>query len=92
MCSSLSSFLDVLSDIQVNYLLMSRCQTIILCTTYVCRLYVRDVMQNHLLQILALFAMEKPVSTRAEDIRNEKVYHHIVQCCNLCYAVKSVVL
>jgi len=30
-------------------------------------------MQNHLLQILALFAMEKPVSTQAEDIRNEKV-------------------
>jgi len=35
-------------------------------------------MQNHLLQILALFAMEKPVSTRAEDIRNEKVYCHIL--------------
>jgi len=34
---------------------------------------VRDVMQNHLLQILALFAMEKPVTTRAEDIRDEKV-------------------
>jgi len=33
----------------------------------------RDVMQNHLLQILSLFAMEKPVSTMAEDIRNEKV-------------------
>jgi len=30
-------------------------------------------MQNHLLQILSLFAMEKPVSTMAEDIRNEKV-------------------
>lgn len=34
---------------------------------------IRDVMQNHLLQILALFAMERPVSTQAEDIRNEKV-------------------
>ena len=30
-------------------------------------------MQNHLLQILSLVAMEKPVSTKAEDIRNEKV-------------------
>lgn len=34
---------------------------------------IRDVMQNHLLQILCLTAMEKPVSTDAEDIRNEKV-------------------
>ncbi|KAJ6347035.1 hypothetical protein OIU76_003682 [Salix suchowensis] len=33
----------------------------------------RDIMQNHLLQILALFAMETPVSLDAEDIRNEKV-------------------
>ncbi|XP_059167727.1 glucose-6-phosphate 1-dehydrogenase-like isoform X2 [Physella acuta] len=33
----------------------------------------RDVMQNHLLQILTLVAMEKPPSTHAEDIRNEKV-------------------
>ncbi|XWS47312.1 hypothetical protein CRYUN_Cryun14cG0141700 [Craigia yunnanensis] len=29
-------------------------------------------MQNHLLQILALFAMETPVSLDAEDVRNEK--------------------
>ncbi|KMZ70404.1 glucose-6-phosphate dehydrogenase [Zostera marina] len=34
---------------------------------------IRDIMQNHLLQILALFAMEAPVSLDAEDIRNEKV-------------------
>lgn len=34
---------------------------------------IRDVMQNHLLQILSLVAMEKPVSTLAEDIRDEKV-------------------
>jgi glucose-6-phosphate 1-dehydrogenase len=34
---------------------------------------IRDVMQNHLLQILSLVAMEKPVSTKADDIRNEKV-------------------
>jgi glucose-6-phosphate 1-dehydrogenase len=34
---------------------------------------IRDIMQNHLTQILALFAMETPVSLDAEDIRNEKV-------------------
>lgn len=34
---------------------------------------IRDVMQNHLLQILSLFAMEKPASCQPDDIRNEKV-------------------
>ncbi|XP_024538369.1 glucose-6-phosphate 1-dehydrogenase 2, chloroplastic [Selaginella moellendorffii] len=34
---------------------------------------IRDIMQNHLLQIVALFAMEPPVSLDAEDVRNEKV-------------------
>ncbi|KAK0168421.1 hypothetical protein PV327_002224 [Microctonus hyperodae] len=34
---------------------------------------IRDVMQNHLLQILSLFAMEKPASCCPNDIRNEKV-------------------
>ncbi|XP_057821450.1 glucose-6-phosphate 1-dehydrogenase, chloroplastic [Cryptomeria japonica] len=34
---------------------------------------IRDIMQNHLLQILALFAMETPVTLDGEDIRNEKV-------------------
>ena len=34
---------------------------------------IRDVMQNHLLQILCMVAMEKPVSVKAEDIRDEKV-------------------
>ena len=34
---------------------------------------IRDVMQNHLLQVMALFAMEEPASLDAEDIRNEKV-------------------
>ncbi|KAJ3360742.1 Glucose-6-phosphate 1-dehydrogenase [Allomyces arbusculus] len=34
---------------------------------------VRDVMQNHLLQILTLVAMERPVSLTADDVRNEKV-------------------
>lgn len=30
-------------------------------------------MQNHLMQILTLVAMEKPASLNAEDIRDEKV-------------------
>ncbi|KAI9364509.1 glucose-6-phosphate dehydrogenase [Zopfochytrium polystomum] len=34
---------------------------------------IRDVMQNHLLQILTVVAMERPLSLDAEDIRNEKV-------------------
>ena len=38
-----------------------------------CFYHSRDVMQNHLLQILSLVAMEKPVSIRPEDIRDEKV-------------------
>ena len=34
---------------------------------------IRDIIQNHLLQVMALFAMEPPVSLKAEDVRNEKV-------------------
>lgn len=34
---------------------------------------IRDVMQNHLLQVLSLVAMERPVSFDSEDIRDEKV-------------------
>jgi len=34
---------------------------------------IRDVMQNHLLQIFCLAAMEKPVTTSPDDIRDEKV-------------------
>ncbi|CAK5108472.1 unnamed protein product [Meloidogyne enterolobii] len=34
---------------------------------------IRDVMQNHLMQILTIVAMEKPVSMSADDIRNKKV-------------------
>jgi glucose-6-phosphate 1-dehydrogenase len=35
---------------------------------------IRDVMQNHLLQVLTILAMERPISFSAEDIRDEKVY------------------
>lgn len=52
------------------------------CFLYVIRYFdnygiIRDIMQNHLLQILALFAMETPVSLDAEDIRNEKVGNNL---------------
>lgn len=34
---------------------------------------IRDVLQNHLLQILSLIAMEKPASTNAKDVTDEKL-------------------
>jgi len=34
---------------------------------------IRDVLQNHLLQVLTLIAMEQPCSLRSEDVRDEKV-------------------
>jgi len=34
---------------------------------------IRDVMQNHLMQILSLVAMEPPINLDAENIRDEKV-------------------
>eukprot|EP01084_Bolivina_argentea_P101808 182465_1 len=34
---------------------------------------IRDVLQNHLMQVLTLIAMEQPVSLRSEDVRDEKV-------------------
>ena len=34
---------------------------------------IRDVMQNHLLQIVCLVSMEQPLSLHSNDIRDEKV-------------------
>lgn len=34
---------------------------------------IRDIMQNHITQVLCLTAMEKPASKDADDIRNEKL-------------------
>jgi glucose-6-phosphate 1-dehydrogenase len=34
---------------------------------------IRDIIQNHLMQVLCLVAMEKPVSLDPEDVRDEKV-------------------
>ncbi|KPI44844.1 Glucose-6-phosphate 1-dehydrogenase [Cyphellophora attinorum] len=39
---------------------------------------IRDVMQNHLLQVLTLLAMERPISFSSEDIRDEKV--RVLRC------------
>lgn len=33
----------------------------------------RDMLQNHMLQMVALLAMEPPISLNTEDIRNEKI-------------------
>lgn len=40
---------------------------------------IRDILQNHLLQVFALVAMEAPVSLSAEDVRDEKV--KVLRCC-----------
>jgi glucose-6-phosphate 1-dehydrogenase len=50
---------------------------------------IRDVMQNHLLQVMSLVAMETPVSLAAEDVRDEKVK---VMRCISPLAVSDVVL
>eukprot|EP00483_Globobulimina_turgida_P001528 UN01530 len=34
---------------------------------------IRDVLQNHLFQVLTLIAMEQPCSLKSEDVRDEKV-------------------
>ncbi|KAI0003076.1 glucose-6-phosphate dehydrogenase [Russula compacta] len=34
---------------------------------------IRDILQNHLLQVLSVLTMERPVSFAAEDVRDEKV-------------------
>ena len=40
---------------------------------------IRDILQNHLLQVFSLVAMEPPVSLSAEDVRDEKV--RVLNCC-----------
>jgi glucose-6-phosphate 1-dehydrogenase len=39
---------------------------------------VRDIIQNHLLQVMALVAMERPVSLAPDDVRDEK--HKLLRC------------
>eukprot|EP00055_Hartaetosiga_balthica_P011036 m.49105 g.49105 ORF g.49105 m.49105 type:complete len:610 (+) comp7436_c1_seq1:119-1948(+) len=39
---------------------------------------IRDVMQNHLLQLLTLLGMEKPITQDAESVRDEKV--RVLKC------------
>lgn len=77
-----SSFFYILyKHLTLKYFLKKKILTTMIClfSWWLSRYFdnygiIRDIMQNHLLQILALFAMETPVSLDAEDIRNEKVY------------------
>lgn len=41
-------------------------------------------MQNHLLQMLSLVAMEKPASTSSDDVRDEKVQSRLAETKYLC--------
>uniref|UniRef100_A0A8C2HHA5 glucose-6-phosphate dehydrogenase (NADP(+)) n=1 Tax=Cyprinus carpio TaxID=7962 RepID=A0A8C2HHA5_CYPCA len=51
---------------------------------------IRDVMQNHLLQMLSLVAMEKPASTSSDDVRDEKV--KVLKCIEPQYIPDSLSL
>jgi glucose-6-phosphate 1-dehydrogenase len=42
----------------------------------------RDIVQNHLLQVLCLIAMEPPVSFQAEEVRNKKA--------DVLYAIRAI--
>ena len=48
-----------------------------------------DVMQNHLLQMLSLVAMEKPASTSSDDVRDEKVHDFIVYSVQINVTLQS---
>ena len=50
---------------------------------------VRDVMQNHLLQVLALLAMERPVSAAGDDVRDEKT--KVLRCMRPVEGANAVV-
>jgi glucose-6-phosphate 1-dehydrogenase len=39
---------------------------------------IRDVMQNHLIQLLSLIAMDAPLSLQPDDISNEKI--RVLKC------------
>lgn len=43
---------------------------------------IRDIVHSHILQTIALLAMEPPISLDGEDIRNEKVFLHVILVCN----------
>jgi len=50
---------------------------------------IRDVLQNHLFQVLTLIAMEQPCSLRAEDVRDEKV--KVLKCIKPMVEERTVV-
>jgi glucose-6-phosphate 1-dehydrogenase len=43
---------------------------------------IRDIIQNHLMQLFALIAMEQPVSNTADEIRDEKVNESLTNIIN----------
>ena len=49
---------------------------------------IRDVIQNHLTQVLAFVAMEKPVSVHPDDIRDEKT--KLLRCVRPALAADAV--
>lgn len=44
---------------------------------------IRDIVHSHILQTIALLAMEPPISLDGEDIRNEKVFLHVILAWNV---------
>lgn len=54
---------------------------------FLCACCFSDVMQNHLMQILTLVAMEKPASLDAEDIRDEKVMFTLLSYLHTVFGV-----
>ena len=50
---------------------------------------IRDILQNHLFQVLTLIAMEQPCSLRAEDVRDEKV--KVLKCIKAMEEKRTVV-
>lgn len=40
---------------------------------------IRDIVHSHILQTIALLAMEPPISLDDEDFRNEKVCLHVIE-------------
>jgi glucose-6-phosphate 1-dehydrogenase len=51
---------------------------------------VRDIIQNHLLQVMALVAMERPVSLAPDDVRDEK--QKLLRCVQPVVYPRDVVL
>lgn len=60
----------------INYVL------VLLCRYFDGYGIIRDIVHSHILQTIALLAMEPPISLDGEDIRNEKVFLYVILVCN----------